>query len=329
MCWLALNTAEGRLQMIIAEAGGEKPGAAAPKTHEISPLIRFAGHWHAPSQGAELLAPALADVCARLHMKVRDIRRIAVVRGPGSFTGIRLALATAAGLARATGAETGGIDYLPLLAASAHAALAPVLAASGPTSTGPVLLFALTHARRDLLHMQGFAADENGRLTALTGILVLSPAEAAARIAEISPGNDFFRPPSVPANDAARRLPALGVQGHDAPAGGLGAEPPTLQTAPRVLLFGSGLTRNRARIGEALRECALADAVMLPQAYDHPSHEALLGAAAHTAYSKADIEALYARPSDAEENLDRIAAGLGLAPERARTRLLNLTGRKS
>lgn len=261
------------------------------------PLIRFAGHWHAPSQGAELLAPALADVCERLHIQVSDIRRIAVVRGPGSFTGIRLALATASGLARATGAETGGIDYLPLLAASTHAALAPALAVSAQTSpklSGPALLFALTHARRDLLHMQGFSAEQHGRPTALTGILVLSPAEAAKRIAEI------------------RLL-------HE-------NTPEFAGLPPRVLLLGSGLSRNRARIGEALREQGLADAILLPETYDHPSHEALLGAAATAVYGKDDIAPLYARPSDAEENLDRIAAGLGLDPASARTRLGDLTG---
>lgn len=353
MAWLALNTAEGRLQMVIAEDGAEESRAADPGTTRAAlPLMRFAGHWHAPSQGAELLAPALADVCDRLHMNIGDIRRIAVVRGPGSFTGIRLALATASGLARATGAAIGGIDYLPLLAASALDALAPALAGpvltgsasteptlprpaqTGPVQTGRALLFALTHARRDLLHMQGFTA-ENGRPTALTGILVLSPFEAVERIAALRIASTTSCPVSLP--NPSGSLNPVSPPGFQNPAGASGDTVPRqggtekdngATAPPPILLFGSGLTRNRACIDEAIQAHGLAHAVPLPEAYDHPSDTALLRAAAIAEYSGCDIAPLYVRPADAEENLDRIAAGLGLDPEQARTRLLDLTGQR-
>lgn len=287
---LVLNTTEGRLHMLIARAGA---GGEAP-------ALCFAGQWNAPSQGAELLAPALRDACERLRIAVADIRRIAVVRGPGSFTGIRLALATASGLARATGAELGGIDTLPLLAQNARAALGPLIP---PCS----LLFALTHARRNLVHMQGFACDENGPLRPLTGVL------------------------AVPPDEAARRIGALA----DASSGAGRAAGPQKTAAPRVLLFGSGVSRNqgalkaaftdRGALKEALADQGLPAALPLPETFDHPAPEALLRAAHEAAYGRADITPLYVRPPDAEENLDRIAGSLGLNPEHARLRLASLT----
>ena len=98
---LCLNTAEGRVQFLLIE--GE---------------LLCAQDWLARRGAAELLAPALAEACARLGRKAADIRRIACVAGPGSFTGLRLGLATAAGLARATNAKQVGLDYLQCLAAS-------------------------------------------------------------------------------------------------------------------------------------------------------------------------------------------------------------------
>ncbi|RXF77984.1 tRNA (adenosine(37)-N6)-threonylcarbamoyltransferase complex dimerization subunit type 1 TsaB, partial [Desulfovibrio sp. DS-1] len=97
---LALNAAESRVQ-VAALSDGE---------------TLFAQEWHVPSQGTELLAPALADAFARMRLSLADVRRIACVQGPGSFTGLRLVLSTAAGMARALGAEQAGLSYTQLLA---------------------------------------------------------------------------------------------------------------------------------------------------------------------------------------------------------------------
>lgn len=73
----------------------------------------------------------------------RDLRRIAVASGPGSFTGIRAGVAAARGLALALGVEAVGIGVLEALAAEAPGG-SPVLAAIA--------------ARDGLVFFQGFDA---------------------------------------------------------------------------------------------------------------------------------------------------------------------------
>lgn len=76
------------------------------------------------------LLPALAQLLGEVGATARDLDAIVVGTGPGSYTGLRVGVATALGLARATGADLVGV---PSVAALAFERLAPA-------ETGTVLL---------------------------------------------------------------------------------------------------------------------------------------------------------------------------------------------
>lgn len=50
---------------------------------------------------SEILMPMLDDMCKKIHLELPSIDAIAVAKGPGSFTGLRIGAATAKGLALA------------------------------------------------------------------------------------------------------------------------------------------------------------------------------------------------------------------------------------
>jgi len=100
---LTLNTAEKRIQFLFSRGDD---------------IVCFQD-WAAPRNGVELLAPALDAACRQLGVLPAAIRRVAATVGPGSFTGIRLALSTASALARAVRARQAGLDSLQVLAAGA------------------------------------------------------------------------------------------------------------------------------------------------------------------------------------------------------------------
>lgn len=83
---LAIDTATPRPSLALVVNGSE------PWTVEL------------PQKGAEALAPAVSSLLVSAGASPRDLDRIAVVSGPGSFTGLRSSLAFARGLARAAGA---------------------------------------------------------------------------------------------------------------------------------------------------------------------------------------------------------------------------------
>jgi tRNA threonylcarbamoyladenosine biosynthesis protein TsaB len=114
----------------------------------------------------ERLAPMAERVVAEAGLPFARLERIAVTIGPGSFTGLRVGLAFAKGLASALAIPLVGVGALEALAAEADG-----------------LVFAAIDARRDQVYLQGF---EGGRPLMAPDALELGT--AAARVAEIAAG---------------------------------------------------------------------------------------------------------------------------------------------
>jgi tRNA threonylcarbamoyladenosine biosynthesis protein TsaB len=68
---------------------------------------------------AEALMPMVAEVMAGADLEFAALDLIAATLGPGSFTGVRIAIAAARGIALVTGAKLWGTDSLSVMAKAA------------------------------------------------------------------------------------------------------------------------------------------------------------------------------------------------------------------
>ncbi|BCS86761.1 tRNA (adenosine(37)-N6)-threonylcarbamoyltransferase complex dimerization subunit type 1 TsaB [Pseudodesulfovibrio sediminis] len=154
---LALCGSEERLQIVLGEPG--------PNGYSVL----AARQWHAPRQSLKVLVPGIKAALDGFGVTTDALAKIACVRGPGSFTGLRVVLAAAQGIAAGHDLPLAGVDYLPLLA-------------SGPASlvTGP--LHVLTYARRGLVYSQSFEAPT---LVETAPLMSFTLKDAAARMAEL------------------------------------------------------------------------------------------------------------------------------------------------
>ncbi|MBU1040502.1 MAG: tRNA (adenosine(37)-N6)-threonylcarbamoyltransferase complex dimerization subunit type 1 TsaB [Proteobacteria bacterium] len=137
---LAVNGADERLQLAL---GSLTPGEA-DGVQGVSFLA--AQEWTVPGSAVRFLAPGIQQMLAALGLAAQDIRRIACVDGPGSFTGLRMSLALAEGLAASTGAQLAGLNHLEILACEAAQTL--------EQNVGAVA--ALVWSRRGQVYVQAF-----------------------------------------------------------------------------------------------------------------------------------------------------------------------------
>jgi tRNA threonylcarbamoyladenosine biosynthesis protein TsaB len=108
---------------------------------------------------AEKLLPMVAAVMKESGLTFWDLDKIAVAKGPGSFTGIRIGLAAARGLALATSKPLVGVNSLEAIA-------------HGVCSQGRAVL-AVLDAKRGQVYAQSFSPE--GRWLGLP--LVVAPAD--------------------------------------------------------------------------------------------------------------------------------------------------------
>lgn len=79
----------------------------------------YARHEIAPSQHAKLLLPLINDLLSEAKINLSDLNAVAFGCGPGSFMGVRLATATAQGLAFGLNIPLISISTLQILAQTA------------------------------------------------------------------------------------------------------------------------------------------------------------------------------------------------------------------
>ena len=171
---------------------------------------RQAQHSHAARHGhaaliTELARAALADA----GVDADGLTHVAAGRGPGSFTGIRVALAAAKGFALATGASGVGVSCL---AATAHAARSVAagraILATADTRRGSYFTQAFApsgEVMSDIIDLdpesdQGIAADWHGALVVGPGAELVAEAHAHAH-AELTADSTL---PSLDALQVAR-----------------------------------------------------------------------------------------------------------------------------
>lgn len=183
-----------------------------PQTHEARHILAFdtsgsyvavalvrgdatvvAAHGAAMARGqAEALFPMCTAVMAEAGVAWPDVSAIAVGIGPGNFTGIRIAVASARGLALSVGVPAIGVTGFEVL-----------VEASGRQRSPLPELFSIA-APRGQVYVQGFAQG-----AALGAGKLVDPTASMT---------DFHQVSAVYGHDAQRIARGLGVEGVEPPA---------------------------------------------------------------------------------------------------------------
>ncbi|HZI09950.1 MAG TPA: tRNA (adenosine(37)-N6)-threonylcarbamoyltransferase complex dimerization subunit type 1 TsaB, partial [Myxococcus sp.] len=154
--FLALDTSTLTLSLALVER--EPDGGVRPVEHVVvSP----------PQKQSEALPGVVGELLSRHGVKLAQLEGLAVGLGPGSFTGLRIGLATVKSLAYATGLKVAGASSLA------------AVALEGPEE---VPLYCLAVARKDDLYLGAYVR-RGGTVEALEPETAMSPQEVAARLA--------------------------------------------------------------------------------------------------------------------------------------------------
>ncbi len=84
--------------------------------------------WRSKNYHTVELIPAIADMLAKCQVRPDQLTGIGVALGPGSFTGLRIGLSAAKGLALGQNLPTAGVPSLDVLAASQPGLRRPMIA---------------------------------------------------------------------------------------------------------------------------------------------------------------------------------------------------------
>jgi tRNA threonylcarbamoyladenosine biosynthesis protein TsaB len=90
--------------------------------------VRVELSWESPDHHTVELTPRVAGMLSQIEATVADLTGIAVSLGPGSFTGLRVGVALAKGLAMARGIKLVGVPTLDIIARAMQDARIPLIA---------------------------------------------------------------------------------------------------------------------------------------------------------------------------------------------------------
>lgn len=166
MLVLALDTALGACSAAVLDTASGRVLAALSE-----PMAR--GH-------AERLIPLVAETCAQAGVAPGACRRFVATTGPGSFTGLRVAVAAARAMALATGGEAVGLSTLAVLA-EPHLAAAESLAVLAVIDARHGHVYAALNAadRSEIFPPSYVAVAEAARRAAAMPVAIVGPGAEA------------------------------------------------------------------------------------------------------------------------------------------------------
>ena len=141
-----------RLNILALETSTSACSVALIQVIAERETITHLDHRIAPKQHTQILLPMIEALLAKAGLGLSDLQGIAVGIGPGSFTGCRLAVSTAKGLAM--------LHHIPLLPVSSLAALCQTAYAK----TGEKNFLVSIDAKTQQVYFAGYELNAEGRM---------------------------------------------------------------------------------------------------------------------------------------------------------------------
>jgi tRNA threonylcarbamoyladenosine biosynthesis protein TsaB len=132
------------VRLLIIETSGRVGQVAVAE----GPSLRAGRRLDESRRHARDLAPAVKELLAEQGWRAAELDAVIVSRGPGSYTGLRVGIASAQALAYATGCAVIAVDTFPAIARQAPA--------------GAVRLAVLADAQQGKTYVQEFARSDGG-----------------------------------------------------------------------------------------------------------------------------------------------------------------------
>jgi tRNA threonylcarbamoyladenosine biosynthesis protein TsaB len=134
-------------------------------------------------QASEILLPAVREILRSAGKNLSDVSRLAVCRGPGSFTGTRVGLAAGWGLSRSLSIPLELVGSLEALAETARGEEATTVCPTLDAERGELYLgqFALGSLRATELVPPSIVPSIEARRRCPAGAIFLEPSELADR----------------------------------------------------------------------------------------------------------------------------------------------------